>query len=616
MTSLVAAVVVLLILVPAVAVSSPRTRRLTLMACGMAVLAALLLAGLAGVAILEARSPLQRALTASHNGLTAAEHGDQSAAIIDFRRADSAFEAAASDLTWAHASEVVPIVSQQVRAIRSAASVGTSLARAGLATASSASVSNLALAHGAFPVGQLASYQPIFRADLAVLTSVSRQTSSWSSPWLLGPLRRKLASERVKLAEAEHDASIALLGAQQVPTILGADGPRTYLVLVENPAESRASGGVIGDYAVVSANQGRLHLVKVGSVEQLDEDGVPPVKRTLPPITAANRNNMTDFVNRYEAYFPQRNWENISMSPNFETVGEVASYLFPQSGGIPVDGVISIDPEAMAGLLKVIGPVKTTGLAQPISDSNVVAFLAHDEFVDFPNDLARITFVESLLKQVWGSLVSRSLPPVPQMIEDLSPAVQGGHLLMYGGGAGVEGFFQEVHIAGASWPYPPPAGDFLGVVTQNGAGNKIDWYIRRKVVYNATVDLPKGTVSSTLTVTLSNSAPASGLPGIIIDGFTGTGTRPGEALDWVSIYSPWRLVSASLNGQPEPMTSQFEGGRNVYGAYVPIQSNSSVVLQLHLAGSWPRTLSHYVLNWYRQPVLFPDEVSTKVTVIR
>jgi hypothetical protein len=76
------------------------------------------------------------------------------------------------------------------------------------------------------------------------------------------------------------------------------------------------------------------------------------------------------------------------------------------------------------------------------------------------------------------------------------------------------------------------------------------------------------------------------------------------------------LVSATENGRPETMTSQYEGGRNVFGAYIPLQSDGTAVLQLHLAGTWPKTSSRYVLNWYRQPLLFPDQVSTKVTLIR
>jgi len=615
--SLLAGVAVLLILLPALVVTPAPVRRVVVRISGLAVLAAILLTALAGVALLQARSPLQAALTAARSGLTAAEHGDQAAATTDFQQAENAFNSADGDLRWARAAEIVPVVSQQIRAIRSAAAVGTSLAQMGLTTAAKANLSELKVVNGVFPVTQLTALGPVFNSDLQVIQRVTDETSSWSSPWLIGSVKGKLDSEKSRLAQARHDASIALLASQQVPAMLGADGPRTYLLLVENPAESRASGGVIGDYAEVSADVGRLHLVRVGSVAQLNEDGTPPLDRTLPPSNPFVDSPIQDFKNRYGTYFPQDHWENIVMSPDFQTVGQVAEFLYPQSGGVHVNGVISIDPQAMARFLKILGPIeaKSKGLKRPvkITQGNVVTFLAHQEFIDFKSNTLRIQFVEGLLKQVWHELTSRHLPPVTTLAKDLAPAIRGHDMMMYSGDASTEAFFEAVHTAGESWAQVP--GDFLGVVTQNAAGNKIDWYVRRKIAYDATVNLRQHTIAATLTVTISNSAPASGLPAVIINGLPGTGTKPGEAQLWVSIYSPWRLLSATYDGHQELMTTQSELGRLVYGAIIRIPSNSTGVLQLHLAGTWPSSLSHYQLTWYKQPTLFPDQVSSKANVI-
>lgn len=602
--SALAAVIVILLLVPAVAVAPPQVRRVVIRASALALLAGLLLCGVGAFGILQSRGPLRLALAATGTGLKDAEHGNQSEAIAEFNKANTALHTADGDLAWARASELVPVVSQQVRAIRLAASAGTSLVQAGVRTASTANVQALSLVNGRFPVKRLESFQPLFKKDVAILSKVRGELGPFSSPWLVSPLRSKLESEESKLQEAQHDASIALLGSEEVPGILGAHGTRTYLVLVENPAESRASGGVIGDYAEVTADNGKLSLVKVGSVEQLDHDGLPPLKRTLPPIP--------DFVDRYSSFYPQDNWENISMSPDFPTVGAVAAWLYPQSGGVKVNGVIGLDPVAMAGLIKMVGPIQTTALKEEIGPKQVVSFLANKEFIDFHNNLTRISFVQHLLRQVWHDLTTRHLPPLPTLVKEMGPAVKGGHLKMYSSTPAEEAFFTDVHISGAM---PKVVGDFVGVVTQNAAGNKLDWYIRRSIVYDAKLNLPARMITSTLTVTLFNSAPSSGLPPIIIDALKGIQTKPGEDLLWVSIYSPWLLKSATLNGSPVEMTSQYELGRPVYGLIVPIPSDSSAVLRLHLAGTWPSSLSHYVLGMYNQPMLFPDQVSTTATVI-
>jgi hypothetical protein len=45
-----------------------------------------------------------------------------------------------------------------------------------------------------------------------------------------------------------------------LPPMLGADGPRTYLVLVQNPAELRATGGLVGALALIKADHGAITL--------------------------------------------------------------------------------------------------------------------------------------------------------------------------------------------------------------------------------------------------------------------------------------------------------------------------------------------------------------------
>ncbi len=604
-TSLVAALIVVLIVIPGIIWAPRRTRRAVLVVGGLAAAAALGLTALAGVAIYRARAPLQSALNDARGGLVAAEHGDRAAAVSDFKLAESAAHSAENDLVWARPAEIVPIVSQQVRAIRTAAFMGAALSRAGVRTASTASVRDLKFVNGAFPVRRLQALEPVFREDLSILQSVSRETSTFRSPWIVAPLKTKLSSVERKLEQATHEARVGLLATEEVPGLLGADGPRTYLVLVENPAESRASGGIVGDYAELSANAGHLHLVDVGGVGQLNTNGIPPSRRSLPPIP--------DFVDRYGAYLPQDHWENVPMSPNFPTVGAVASYLFPQSGGTKVDGVISVDPVAMAGLLQVVGPVTATGASEPLTASNAVAYLANQEFIDFTNNARRIAFLQSLLKQVWQALTTRPLPSVPTLVRDLAPAVDGGHILMYSPSPPAESFFRQVHLAGAM---PPVHGDFVGVVTQNAAGNKIDWYLRRSITYAATLDLASDTITSTLKVALTNTAPSSGLPPYIIGNFFVAHPILGENLSWVNIYTPWALQSATLDGRPLAMTSQYELGRQVYSATVAIPSGRTDTLVLHLAGTWPKALAHYELGWYHQPMMFPDKVTAKVTVIR
>ena len=54
--------------------------------------------------------------------------------------------------------------------------------------------------------------------------------------------------------------------------------------------------------------------------------------------------------------------------------------LYPQSGGVEVDGVVRIDPTGLARLLRLTGPVEVDGLPYPLDATNVEAFLEVEQY--------------------------------------------------------------------------------------------------------------------------------------------------------------------------------------------------------------------------------------------
>ncbi len=42
---------------------------------------------------------------------------------------------------------------------------------------------------------------------------------------------------------------------QQLPTMLGSDGPKTWLVLLQQDAEARGTGGLVGAFAELRTHQ-------------------------------------------------------------------------------------------------------------------------------------------------------------------------------------------------------------------------------------------------------------------------------------------------------------------------------------------------------------------------
>ena len=67
--------------------------------------------------------------------------------------------------------------------------------------------------------------------------------------------------------------------------MLGADGPRSYLLAFQNPAESRGTGGLVGGYGVLTADHGKLSVETLGTDSDLT--GLKTVPSELGPDYAA-----------------------------------------------------------------------------------------------------------------------------------------------------------------------------------------------------------------------------------------------------------------------------------------------------------------------------------------
>jgi hypothetical protein len=128
-----------------------------------------------------------------------------------------------------------------------------------------------------------------------------------------------------------------------IPPLLGANGKRTWLVLLQNPAEARATGGLIGGYALVTADRGHLALTSSGSNDDLLKNG--------PITTSVVSQGLRDLWGADLA-----DWRSINLSPHFPDTG-ILAHEGMKERGTPVDGVVAVDPTIVSALLAGTGPL-------------------------------------------------------------------------------------------------------------------------------------------------------------------------------------------------------------------------------------------------------------------
>ncbi|MEA2687114.1 MAG: hypothetical protein QOE93_2309 [Actinomycetota bacterium] len=503
------------------------------------------------------------------------------------------------DAWWARPAAAVPVVSQHLRLLRTVAASGQELSASGVRAVAGGGIAGLTITNGRIPLERIPALAPVLDDTVRQLAVAHRRLDAARSTWLLPPLGHRVDKERAKLDAAESAARGLARALPELPALLGANEPRRYFLAVQTPAEARAGGGYMGNYGEITADNGQLELSKFGRIFQLEDQlKAKAIDLQAPP----------DYLARYARFDPTHVWSAINVSPDFPTVAAVIGALYPEAGGQPIDGVIAVDPSALAGLLTLVGPVSVEGWPEPITAANAEQILYFDQYVGL-DYFDRVDFLGEVARQVWGRLTTGSLPSPQELLPALGPAVRGKHLLMTATRPAESRLLDE---AGVSGRMAPVDGDFLGVVTQNAGGNKIDAFLHRQVDYDVRLDPGTGQLTGTAKVVLRNDAPASGLPGPVIGNLFDLPSGTNKL--YLSVYTPWALAGATVDGHPVVLEAQDELGRRVYSTGLVIPPGSSTTVVLRLSGQLPPGVKGYRLDVHRQTTVVPEDVRTSLTV--
>lgn len=381
---------------------------------------------------------------------------------------------------------------------------------------------------------------------------------------LKGPLSR-LDRAFGLLAEALPRLRQGLNLAEAVRPSLGFDGPRTYLLLGQNSAEIRATGGFIGSAGAVTVENGAVLRLDYDSSYTIDEG----VNTPIPPAPLARYLGLGGW------YLRDANW-----SPDFPTTASQVQLAWSRTGRDPADGVIAFDTATVKALLRVLGPVETPGFGQ-ISADNFDQRAAEELYS--PAALAAAGGFHQA-KGIFVSAVGRALV---ERLLDLSPSgllPLSTELLRLVEEKHIQLAFADQQVAriaaASSWDgaVPPMSGDSLFVVDTTVSYGDTYAFVRSEV--SLRVDLREKSLGlHELVLTYNNEFPRGlqpWIPEFIVDGATIDPTtgklqaRPGFWGNWLRVYLPSATRVADVDGLSDPVLPWQESGRLVVAGYLPL----------------------------------------------
>jgi len=394
----------------------------------------------------------------------------------------------------------------------------------------------------------------------------------------------------------------AITAVEVAPQMLGADGPRRYFVAFTTPAEARGLGGFMGNFAVLTAVDGRLEVARFGRTGDLNSArDLDPPRTVTGPAEWLERYGDYGFTSGPGGGTARAPWSNVTVSPDFPSTAAVIAELYPQSGGREIDGVFALDPYVLAAFLEFTGPISIEATDLELTSDNVVQFLLKDQY-EIDDNEGRIDLLEQVADVTIDEMLSGTLPDPTELAERLGPLAAEGRLVGWAADPDEQALFERVSMSGAM-----PAldgGDGVAVVVNNSGGNKLDTYLEREVSYRATVDEATGDVEGTVSVTLLNRTPPLDSPDVVVGNLREDPRGTNRAL--VSIYTALPIASATLDGELLSFRPGEEVGWRTATATVLVPRNAEATITMDVRGTLELGDDGYSLSTRPQPLVLPE----------
>jgi protein-tyrosine-phosphatase len=532
------------------------TRRLAAVV-GLALLAAVGWLAVRGLAAQRELVVVRADLGTVRSALLAGDPHRAGAALADARRLAARARGLTDDPVWRLAG-LPPYLGNAPRAVRTLAAAVDGVTSRALPALVDAGVAlapdRLRPTGDRIDVDAFARARPGIDAAAAEIALARARLDDLDSAWLPRPVGSAVHELRAELGTTASTLDDVDRVARLVPPMLGTQRPRRYLLVFQNSAEARGTGGLPGLYAVLLVDHGRTRIERLGSNTDLKSADRLPV----------------DLGPEYAAQWGQDPalWPNSNLDPSFPNAARIWLALWRRQTGQLLDGAVATDPVAVSYLLGAVGPVRLPG-GERVEAGTVARLTMSEVYRRFPDTTAQNEFLREVAHSaIVRLLTSRGRPR--SLVDGLARAARERRLLVYSRHAEEQRDLAATPVGGT---LPDGAGPYAFVVVNNLAGGKMDYYLQRSLTYTGGPCV-EGQRASRITIRFGNAAPPTRrLPDYVVRrGDVSTRTLAqsaarGSVVVQVSVYGPRGagILRSTLDGRPVPVSSHLSDGRPVWG---------------------------------------------------
>lgn len=434
--------------------------------------------------------------------------------------------------------------------------------------------------------------EPVSQAG-AVLEESAQRLDDVEAAAVVEPIRDGLT--RLKDVVGGLRPAVAALDdvTTLLPPVLGADGPRTILVALQNNAELRTGGGITGSFVELSAEGGRLALTAQADSSNFTslEDGIAPLPESMAALYG-------DRVGRFV--------QNASMPADFVlTAGLVSEWWRTLTGRAP-DVVISVDPLVLQALLRVTGPIHAAG--QEFTSEDLLSRLLVDPYLSLDAE-AQSTLFRDVAAAVFSRLTSAEVDLLA-LATGLVEPVEQGRVSMWSAHGEEQAVITRTVLAGPAARQAQAGDDAFAVYLNDATGGKMDSLLDVGIRWGVAECRADGHRDVVVSVTLTSRAPAdagSDLPPSMTGGGR-YGARAGDIATNVSVSAPAGSFfgGVSVSGRAVASEHAHDAGFPVAAARLDLEPGQSATVDFRFVAADARDVAPVILH---TPMLQMPEIA-------
>lgn len=475
-----------------------------------------------------------------------------------------------SDPVW-QAFSLVPWVGPNFRAVSEIAAIADDVSTDALTpvldVAGDFDLAGLGLSGGSVDLAPFAAAEKPLGVASDSLDAAQLQARRIDADATLPPLADAVKEMRSAVTEAAtvigslHGASVLL------PSMLGGDGPRTYVLAMQNNAELRSAGGIIGSIALLRADNGRITLQSQASTRDF-----PALEEPLP----LSESTVALFEDR-----PGRYLQNITSIPDFSEAGETIAARWEGRFGGEVDGVIAVDAVVAAHLMEATGDLTFgpfTATPETVTD-----ILLSEIYAAVPDPAAQDAVFAQAASGLFGAALTGGNPKA--LISALAESADEGRIRIWSAHEDEQQVLTASTLGGTI-PADSADATHVGVLMNDTTGGKMDYYTRASIT--TAVGTCQGQPTTQVRVTWTNTAPAdaaTSLPAYVTaEGYYGV--PAGSVRTLIAVYGPEGATPSHIDrdGTEDTVQTAMLGDRTAIQHDVVLAPGESSTITVEFQG--------------------------------